>query len=129
MTSSCSIPADPDVFGTGVRLSVYLQALLCLIPAVLVAFNKRTPLEGLDLSERLTTTNIVLAFAILVFSMIQALGNGLSVYHGHLALKLSWLNISNLLVFYSMFAGYKATHVSPEHSEALIHTPLSLSSF
>lgn len=118
MTNICSLPATPDVFGTGVRLSVYLQTLLCLIPQILVALNKRTLLDNLDLSERLTSINIILAFSILVSSMSQALGTGMSSYHAHVALKLSWLNISNLLVFYWMFASYNAIHV---YSELLIN--------
>ncbi|KAH6914610.1 hypothetical protein BKA70DRAFT_551390 [Coprinopsis sp. MPI-PUGE-AT-0042] len=118
MASACIITATPDVSGTGVRLSVYLQSLLCLVPLILVALNKRTLLEGLNLSERLTTTNLILAFAVLVSSIFQALGNGLSSYHAHVAMKLSWLNISNVLVFYWMYAEYKARHSSPEYKRS-----------
>ena len=120
---NCIIPATPDVSGFGVRLSVYIQSLLCFIPPVLVVLGKRSYQDGLDLSERLTTTNLILVFAILGSSVVQALNNGLTNYHANIVLKLGWLGVCNLVTFTWMYIKYKMGQSPSEYSELSIYGP------
>ncbi|KAF6747780.1 hypothetical protein DFP72DRAFT_919177, partial [Ephemerocybe angulata] len=32
-TGSCKLPGNPDIAGVGVRIAIYIQNLLCFIPA------------------------------------------------------------------------------------------------
>ncbi|KAF6761843.1 hypothetical protein DFP72DRAFT_879812, partial [Ephemerocybe angulata] len=74
---SCIIPGNPDIAGIGVRIAIYVQNLLCFLPAFWALFDGKVTQSELDAAETQATTNLVLAFAILISSIVQAQTLGL----------------------------------------------------
>ncbi|TDL21608.1 hypothetical protein BD410DRAFT_285402 [Rickenella mellea] len=100
---SCLIPANPDVAGIGVRLSVYIQAASTLIPATLKMMEDQFREHTLPKNRRtmfyktvvnwenileVATPNISLGIALFISSIIQAHIYGLAVYHALILLNL-----------------------------------------
>ncbi|TDL21665.1 hypothetical protein BD410DRAFT_866666 [Rickenella mellea] len=102
-STTCLIPSNPGIAGIGVRISIYIQAATALVPAALkiiedqlyentVPEAQRTQfyktVVNWDNIKDVATPNILLGFAILVSSVIQAHVYGLTVYHGLILLNL-----------------------------------------
>ena len=104
---TCTIPANPDISGIGVRSAIYAQNFLCFILAIWALLDGKVTLEELEYAEMQTTTNLVLAFAILISSIVQALTLGMSSYHGNIVLMMSWMNNTNAFVYFILYAHYK----------------------
>ncbi|KAJ3538074.1 hypothetical protein NMY22_g5318 [Coprinellus aureogranulatus] len=73
MSASCHIPSNPDISGIGVRFAIYLQNLLCFLPAIWAIWDGHVSDYELESAETRSTTNLVLAFAILISCIVQAL--------------------------------------------------------
>ncbi|KAJ3531342.1 hypothetical protein NMY22_g8195 [Coprinellus aureogranulatus] len=105
---SCLIPSNPDVSGIGVRIAIYIQNLLCFIPALWALWDGKVTNYEMDSAEAHSTTNLVLAFAILISCIFQALARGLTNYHGSIILSLSWMNNTNAFIYFLLYVQHKS---------------------
>ncbi|KAJ3522587.1 hypothetical protein NMY22_g11830 [Coprinellus aureogranulatus] len=105
---SCLIPSNPDVSGIGVRIAIYIQNLLCFIPALWALWDGKVTNYEMDSAEAHSTTNLVLAFAILISCIFQALARGLTNYHGSIILSLSWMNNTNAFIYFLLYVQYRS---------------------
>ncbi|KAH6886535.1 hypothetical protein BKA70DRAFT_103100 [Coprinopsis sp. MPI-PUGE-AT-0042] len=112
--ANCSIPGNPDIAGIGVRIAIYIQNLLCFLPALWALWDGEVTQDELDSAETQTTTNLVLAFAILISSIVQALTIGLSNYHANIVLSMSWMNNTNVFIYFLLYIHYKRHTVTPD---------------
>src|SRR5262245_2932179 len=91
MASQCITP-NPDIAGVGVRVSIYVQAFLSFVPAVLSGMDGKITLSEYKVLNTTYTTLLLTACALLVSTFVQAATLGLSVYHTLIVLQLSWIN-------------------------------------
>ena len=107
METHCSIPGNPDVAGIGVRIAVYWQCLLCfIVPFWSVWDGVVTPSE-LRSAKIHATTNLTLAFTILLSAFVQALTGGITNYHTVIILSLSWMNNTNGSIYLLLYIRYR----------------------
>ncbi|KAH6902375.1 hypothetical protein BKA70DRAFT_670816 [Coprinopsis sp. MPI-PUGE-AT-0042] len=104
---SCKIPANTDISGVGVRSAIYAQNLLCLLSALWALWDGKVTQGKLDYAEMQTTTNLILAFAILISSIVQAYTLGISNYHANIVLMMSWMNNTNTFVYFILYIHHK----------------------
>ncbi|KAF6762401.1 hypothetical protein DFP72DRAFT_557633 [Ephemerocybe angulata] len=114
LAGSCIIPGNPDIAGVGVRIAIYVQNLLCFFPAFWALVDGKVTETELESAETQATTNLVLAFAILISSMVQATTLGLTSYHASIVLNMSWMNNTNAFIYFLLYVQHKsqATSVS-----------------
>ncbi|KAH6902310.1 hypothetical protein BKA70DRAFT_1067117, partial [Coprinopsis sp. MPI-PUGE-AT-0042] len=98
----------PDIAGVGVRSAIYAQNLLCILSALWALWNGQITPAKLEYAEVQTTTNLILAFAILISSAVQANTLGISNYHGNIVLMMSWMNNTNAFVYFILYIQHKA---------------------
>ncbi|KAH6902325.1 hypothetical protein BKA70DRAFT_669321 [Coprinopsis sp. MPI-PUGE-AT-0042] len=103
----CSTPVNPDISGIGVRTSIYIQNLLCLLSAIWALWDGKVTPGKLEYAEMQTTTNLILAFAILISSIVQAHTLGISSYHANIVLMMSWMNNTNAFVYFILYIHHK----------------------
>ncbi|KAF6742763.1 hypothetical protein DFP72DRAFT_1022107 [Ephemerocybe angulata] len=104
----CIIPGNPDIAGIGVRIAIYVQNLLCFLPAFWALFDGKVTQGELDAAETQATTNLVLAFAILISSIVQAQTLGLTNYDASIILNMSWLNNTNAFIYFLLYIQHKS---------------------
>ena len=121
MSASCVIPSDPDISGIGVRSAIYIQNLLCFIPAVWALLDGEVSNYELETAETQSTTNLILAFAILISTIVQACTLGLTNYHATIVLSLSWMNNTNAFVYFLLYVHHKSGQVEPSWSAWIRH--------
>lgn len=125
MPAPCFIPSNPDISGIGVRLAIYLQNLLGFVPAIWALWDGKVSDYELESVENQSTTNLVLAFAILISCIVQALTLGLTNYHASIVLSLSWMNNTNAFIYFLLYLQYKGQdgegHVEPRWSAWMGH--------
>jgi hypothetical protein len=107
MLNSCTFPGNPDISGIGVRIAIYIQNFLCFIPAIWALWNGKVTQGELDYAETQTTTNLVLAFAILISSIVQAQTLGMTNYHATVVLSMSWMNNTNTFIYFILYIQHK----------------------
>ncbi|KAJ3505835.1 hypothetical protein NMY22_g17439 [Coprinellus aureogranulatus] len=137
MDISCLIPANPDVAGVGVRLSIYSQNILGFVPAIAALLDFRITTYEMESIEAQAMTNLILAFAILISCGVQALTLGLSSYHASIVLSMSWINNTNAFIYFVLYVHYKAklnegpglTPVKPEWRAWRAHVVTQLRAF
>ncbi|KAF6763594.1 hypothetical protein DFP72DRAFT_999732, partial [Ephemerocybe angulata] len=112
-TGSCKLPGNPDIAGVGVRIAIYIQNLLCFIPAFWALADGKVTRGELDAAETQATTNLVLAFAILISSIVQAQTLGLTNYHASIVLNMSWMNNTNAFIYFLLYIQYKSQVSNP----------------
>ncbi|KAF5323959.1 hypothetical protein D9611_008225 [Ephemerocybe angulata] len=105
---SCKIPGNPDIAGVGVRIAIYVQNLLCFFPAFWALVDGKVTKTELESAETQATTNLVLAFAILISSMVQATTLGLTSYHASIVLNMSWMNNTNAFIYFLLYVHHKS---------------------
>ena len=110
----CLVPANPDISGIGVRIAIYLQNLLGFIPAIWAIWDWKVTDHELESAETQTTTNLVLAFAILISCIVQAFTLGLTSYHATVVLSLSWMNNTNAFIYFLLYVHYKSQGQKPQ---------------
>ncbi|KAF6747722.1 hypothetical protein DFP72DRAFT_1147335, partial [Ephemerocybe angulata] len=98
----------PDIAGVGVRIAIYVQTLLCFFPAFWALFDGKVSQGELDAAENQATTNLVLAFAILISSIVQAQTLGLTNYHASIVLNMSWMNNTNAFIYFLLYIQHKS---------------------
>ncbi|KAH6902460.1 hypothetical protein BKA70DRAFT_1196453, partial [Coprinopsis sp. MPI-PUGE-AT-0042] len=101
------IPANPDIAGIGVRIAIYTQNFLCILSALWALLDGKVTAGELEYAEMQTTTNLILAFAILISSMVQASTLGISNYHANIVLMMSWMNNTNAFVYFILYIHHK----------------------
>ncbi|KAH6914556.1 hypothetical protein BKA70DRAFT_1063679, partial [Coprinopsis sp. MPI-PUGE-AT-0042] len=111
----------PDIAGIGVRIAIYIQNLLCFAPALWALLDGKVSLEELDSAEIQTTTNLVLAFAILISSVVQAVTLGLSNYHANIVLSMSWMNNTNVFIYFLLYIHHRGRHIKPTWAAWFAH--------
>jgi hypothetical protein len=102
-----TIPGNPDISGIGVRSAIYIQTLLCILAALWALWDGKVTTVKLEYAEMQTTTNLILAFAILISSMVQASTLGISNYHANIVLMMSWMNNTNAFVYFILYIHHK----------------------
>ncbi|KAF6759753.1 hypothetical protein DFP72DRAFT_116127 [Ephemerocybe angulata] len=107
-TGNCMIPGNPDIAGVGVRIAIYVQNLLCFFPAFWALVDGKVSQGELDAAETQATTNLVLAFAILISSIVQAQTLGLTNYHASIVLNMSWMNNTNAFIYFLLYIHHKS---------------------
>ncbi|KAF6747707.1 hypothetical protein DFP72DRAFT_588136, partial [Ephemerocybe angulata] len=108
MSTDRCIPGNPDIAGVGVRIAIYVQTLLCFFPAFWALLDGKVSQGELDAAENQATTNLVLAFAILISSIVQAQTLGLTNYHASIVLNMSWLNNTNAFIYFLLYIQHKS---------------------
>ncbi|KAF6747739.1 hypothetical protein DFP72DRAFT_821356 [Ephemerocybe angulata] len=108
MSTDDCIPGNPDIAGVGVRIAIYVQTLLCFLPAFWALLDGKVSQGELDAAENQATTNLVLAFAILISSIVQAQTLGLTNYHASIVLNMSWLNNTNAFIYFLLYIQHKS---------------------
>ncbi|KAF6750490.1 hypothetical protein DFP72DRAFT_509336 [Ephemerocybe angulata] len=104
----CLIPANPDIAGIGVRIAIYAQNLLCFFPAFWALLDGKVTETELESAETQATTNLILAFAILISAMVQATTLGLTSYHASIVLNMSWMNNTNAFIYFLLYVQHKS---------------------
>ncbi|KAJ7635472.1 hypothetical protein DFH06DRAFT_1003453 [Mycena polygramma] len=126
----CSIPADPDISGVGVRIAIYAQNLLSFIPAIWALWDGEVSDYELECVETQSTTILVTAFAILISAMVQA-NRGLSNFHTSIVLDLSWMNNTNTFIYFLLYVQHKSQpgpqQIAPTFAGWIHHLKGSLS--
>ncbi|KAH0580414.1 hypothetical protein H2248_001916 [Termitomyces sp. 'cryptogamus'] len=72
-----------------------------------------TPTE-LDELEKQSTTILITAFAILISTVIQAHTDGISDYHASIVLDLSWMNNTNLFIYFLLYVYHRVNLTEDE---------------
>ncbi|KAF5344564.1 hypothetical protein D9756_011457 [Leucocoprinus leucothites] len=97
------IPANPDIAGIGIRVSVYLQNTLCVLVAIWTIIGRRegtgTPQSGIRLIYAQVTGIILTTGALFLSAFIQSRNYGLSAYHAIIVLNLGWVNYASNLLY------------------------------
>ncbi|KAJ7663308.1 hypothetical protein DFH06DRAFT_986861 [Mycena polygramma] len=126
----CTIPADPDISGVGVRTAIYAQNVLSFIPAIWALWDGEVSVYELECVETQSTTILVTAFAILISAMVQA-NRGLSNFHASIVLDLSWMNNTNTFIYFLLYVQHKSQpgpqQIMPTFSAWMNHLRASLS--
>ncbi|KAG6899697.1 hypothetical protein C0993_007857 [Termitomyces sp. T159_Od127] len=112
-TACLTVIANPDVSGIGVRTAIYVQNLLSFIPVLWALRDGRITPTELDELEKQSTTILIMAFAILISTVIQAYHHGISNYHASIVLDLSWMNNTNLFIYFLLYVYYRV-HLSED---------------
>jgi hypothetical protein len=124
----CLIPGIPDIGGIGVRIAIYIQCFLSFVPALFALIHGcKVDLKLLRTVEKQSTTILILAFAILIFLVVQALSFNLSAFHTSILLSLSWIITTNTFIYVLIYINHKSypeqggQRVKPYWSEWFSH--------
>ncbi|KAG6895173.1 hypothetical protein C0992_002798, partial [Termitomyces sp. T32_za158] len=111
------ISANPDVSGIGVRTAIYAQNLLSFVPAIWILKDGLITPTELDELEQQSTTILITAFAILISTAIQAHSHGISDYHASIVLDLSWMNNTNLFIYFLIYIYHRVNLTKDEFND------------
>jgi hypothetical protein len=114
------LPADPDISGIGVRTAIYAQNLLSFIPAIWALWDGEVTAYELESVETQSTTILITAFAILISAMVKARTLGLSNFHASIVLSLSWMNNTNVFIYFLLYIHHKS-QASRDRVEPDVH--------
>ncbi|KAJ3551864.1 hypothetical protein NP233_g13001 [Leucocoprinus birnbaumii] len=103
-TSMNCIPANPDISGLGVRMAIYIQNILSLVPAIWALRDGNVTLAELEVLQKQSVTILLTAFAILISTIVQALTSNVTSYHATIILNLSWMNNTNTFIYLLLYA-------------------------
>ncbi|KAF8902786.1 hypothetical protein CPB84DRAFT_1657216, partial [Gymnopilus junonius] len=98
--------SNPDISGIGVRTSIYAQNLLSFIPAIF-ALRDEVTIITLENLETQSTTILITAFAILLSTVVQVFTKGVSNFHATIILNLSWMNNTNLFIYFLLYVYHR----------------------
>ncbi|KAG6859977.1 hypothetical protein C0995_001064 [Termitomyces sp. Mi166 len=111
--STC-INSNPDISGIGVRVAIYIQNFLSFVPAIAALRDGKVAFTELESLEAQSTTILITALAILISTIIQAhRDNGITNYHALIVLNLSWMNNTNLFIYFLLYA-FRRAHLTPQ---------------
>ena len=98
------IQPNPDIAGIGVRVSIYAQGFLILIPTLLFVSDGEISDKELKSIRKLSANLLLTACALLVSTYIQAAASGIDLYHAVIVLNLSWINNMSTMAGLTNFA-------------------------
>ncbi|KAJ3574991.1 hypothetical protein NP233_g1397 [Leucocoprinus birnbaumii] len=101
------IPANPDISGLGVRIAVYIQNFLSLVPAYWALRDGQVTPAELETLEKQSVTILITAFAILITALLQTGQKSISNYHATIILNLSWMNNTNTFIYVLLHVHHK----------------------
>ncbi|KAF7358911.1 Multiple ankyrin repeats single kh domain [Mycena sanguinolenta] len=104
----CTIPANSEVSGIGIRIGIYVQNLLGFIPALTALWDGEVSKHELEAVEMQSTTILITAFAILISSMVQAQTPAWSSFHANVILSLSWMSNTNTFIYFLLYLQYRS---------------------
>ncbi|KAG6917143.1 hypothetical protein DXG01_003733 [Tephrocybe rancida] len=106
------ISSNPDITGIGVRTAIYAQNFFSFIPAARVLWDGKITYNELDTMEEQSSTILVTAFALLFTTIIQARSSlGLSNVHATVVLNLSWMNNTNVFIYFLVYTLHRIKHL------------------
>ncbi|KAH8101576.1 hypothetical protein BXZ70DRAFT_867168, partial [Cristinia sonorae] len=108
--------SDPNISGIGVRAAIYIQNLMCFIPAIWALWDGEVSPYELESAETQSTTNLIIAFAILISTIVRATSSDLSNYHATIVLDLSWMDNTNAFIYFLLYVQHKS-QPGPERIE------------
>jgi hypothetical protein len=111
------IEANTDISGVGTRIATYLQNFLCFVPAIIVLKDRRVTRTELETLEKQSVTILIVAFALLFSTIIQAKISMLSNFHASIILNMSWMNNTNTFIYFLLYIHHwvgKRTDVLPK---------------
>ncbi|KAF5344562.1 hypothetical protein D9756_011455 [Leucocoprinus leucothites] len=89
------IPANPDIAGVGIRVTIYLQNAVCALVGIWTIARRR---EGIPLISAQITGITLTTCALFLSAFIQSRSYGLSAYHAIILLNLGWVNFASSLL-------------------------------
>lgn len=93
------LSSDPDIAGIGVRVSVYIQAFLILLPGVWFAIDNEINKDELRAIRKISFNLLVVAYSLLASAFIQVATFGISFYHALVVLRLSNITSISALLY------------------------------
>ncbi|KAG5335567.1 hypothetical protein C0989_001000 [Termitomyces sp. Mn162] len=109
--------SNPDISGIGVRAAVYIQNFLSFVPAIAALRDGKVTFTELESLEAQSTAILITALAILISTVIQAhRENGIENYHASIVLNLSWMNNTNMFIYFLLYA-FRRAHLTPQQRE------------
>ncbi|KAJ7166178.1 hypothetical protein C8R46DRAFT_295158 [Mycena filopes] len=110
-SSQCTgIAPNPDIAGIGVRVAIYVQALLSVIYPIYFARDGEISAEESKTMSRVSINISLTVCVLLVSTVIQAAPLGISLYHTLIVLQLSWINGMTFMTVYSVARWASAVH-------------------
>ncbi|KAF9459283.1 hypothetical protein BDZ94DRAFT_1121376, partial [Collybia nuda] len=100
----------PDVSGIGVRAAIYTQNFISFIPAFYAISDGKVTIDELDTIEVQSSTILITALAILISAIVEGLTNKLSNFHAAIILNLSWMNNTNLFIYFLLYVHHTAAN-------------------
>jgi hypothetical protein len=97
------IEANTDISGIGTRIATYFQNFLCFVPAIIVLKDRRVTRTELETLEKQSVTILIVAFALLFSTIIQAEISTLSNFHASIVLNMSWMNNTNTFIYFLLY--------------------------
>lgn len=94
------LPSNPDISGIGVRSAIYIQNLLATFPVLLSLADGFVSRGELESVETQSIAVLIIAFAILITTFVQATTRGLSNFHAALIMNLSWMNNISTFIWF-----------------------------
>ncbi|KAG6879263.1 hypothetical protein C0992_004010 [Termitomyces sp. T32_za158] len=98
----------------GVWTAIYAQNLLSFIPTLWALKDRQITLTKLEELEKQSATILITAFAILISTVIQAHNHGISDYHAAIILDLSWMNNTNLFIYFLLYTYHRVNLLEDE---------------
>jgi len=115
MSDTCTIPANPDVPGQGVRIAIYAQNLLCFLPVIMHLWDRRITKGEMKAVKDQSIGMLAIAFAILITTIVQVTGRHPSItnYHATLILNLSLMNNTSAWIWFNIYVQYRSKKEKP----------------
>jgi hypothetical protein len=98
MNTTCNIQPNPDIAGIGVRLSVYIQATLTILPLPWFLSHGHLNKKEQRFIRQGEFGLVLTTLAILITAFIQSAEAHLSIYHAVVVLNLAWINVASASV-------------------------------
>ncbi|KAJ7141671.1 hypothetical protein C8R43DRAFT_928328 [Mycena crocata] len=125
------IEPNPDIAGIGVRIAIYVQALLSIVYPIFFVWDGRITAKESGTMSRISINITLTACALLVSTGIQAATFGISLYHALIILQLSWINSMTFMTVYVVARAARSinqqllTHLSPRLASQLAAEPFT----
>jgi hypothetical protein len=111
---------DPDIAGIGVRIAIYLQALLSVVYPIVFASDGKIDKREAKTMSGVSITIVLTATALLVSTAIQAHTSGISLYHALIILELSWINSMTFLTVHFVLRAAKSIEAQRDTSAGMM---------
>ncbi|KAF9440068.1 hypothetical protein P691DRAFT_688817, partial [Macrolepiota fuliginosa MF-IS2] len=89
----------PDISGIGVCTSIYAQNIITPILAICPFWDNKVKDKELKRVEEMSMLILLMACALLISAVMQALTTGMSTYYTLIIFNLGWMNNTNAFVY------------------------------